>query len=191
MLVIFCWTSVGKTTLCSAIFPCSALHAVLDSFHLALVPTELKAVVQTRLPQKASVHWASKRAASPLTFRSYSTVWQHLLPQATCTRDGSDGKGIWYAEGFIKTRIHVCWLVTKQSASGAVIWVVEDKTSGFKCCSSCWSWVGFFAPNFHGTRGQHILLTHCISRGKTPVPCEGILLTHWTGQGQSKSRRKP
>lgn len=159
------------TALCSAIFPCSALHAILDSLHLALVPTELKAVIQTQLPQKTSAHWASKRAASPLTFRSYKAVWQHLPPPppAICARDGPDGKGILYAEGFINMRIHVCWLVTNQSASAAVNWVVKDKPSIFKCCSSCWS-LGFFFLNFHWIRGQHILLTHCISRDKTPPP---------------------
>lgn len=99
------------TTLCSAIFPCSALHAILDSLHLALVPTELKAVIQTQLPQKTSVHWASKRAASPLTFRSYKAVWQYLLPRVMSAGAGSDGKGILHVEEFISMRIHVCWQI--------------------------------------------------------------------------------
>ena len=148
MLVIICRTPEAMTTLCSAVFPRSALHAILDSLHLALVPTELKAVIQTQLPQKTSVHWASKRSAGPLTFSSYKAEWQHLLPLAMCTADGSNGKGILYAERFINMRIHVCWLVTKQSVSPAVNWVAEDKTSVFKCCFSYWSLVGLFSLIF-------------------------------------------
>lgn len=149
MLVVFCWTSGAMITLCSAVFLCSDLHMMLYSLSFALVPPELKAAIHIQLPQKTPVHWASKGAASPLTFRSYKAIWQHLLPPAMCSGDGSDGKGILYAEEFINMRIHIFWLVINQSASTADNWVAEDKKiSGFNCCSPCWCLVWFFPLNF-------------------------------------------
>lgn len=55
MLTKFFQTPGALTTLCSAILTYSAPYVMLDSLHLALVPVEMKAAIQTQLPQKTFV----------------------------------------------------------------------------------------------------------------------------------------